>query len=132
MNHNEAEELDSNDGDPDRPEEIGNQSGPPLVECLHCTTSTDQRTQGGDGCSKPDVSFCRTTPFANRNDIALAMRRRYRERRGLLTSVIRTPAHTNESTANAASMARIQRAKSRVSVLGGMTGLLQPSRTPVP
>jgi hypothetical protein len=59
MNQNEAEELDSKDGDPDRPEEIGNEPGPPRVEYWHCTTSTHQRTQGGGGCSKLDASLGR-------------------------------------------------------------------------
>jgi len=80
MNQNEAEELDSKDGNPDRPEEIGNQPGPPRVEYLHCTTSTHQRTQGGGGCSKLDASLGRHPPQTG-NGFALAMRRRCRERR---------------------------------------------------
>ena len=62
MNHDEAEELGSEDGDPDRPEEIGNQPSPPRVEYLQYATSTDQRTQGGGGCSKQDASLKRRPP----------------------------------------------------------------------
>ena len=129
MNHDEAEELGSEDGDPDRPEEIGNQPSPPRVEYLQYATSTDQRTQGGGGCSKLDASLERRPP-----QTATTLLQRYVadiESEEPLTSVTRTPAHTNERTANAASMARIQKAKSRLSVLGGMTGLSQLSRTPV-